>query len=134
MEDEAPFDEALVTNYPKSNKKIVLEVSPYSIKDGEPGQAQTLHISPYGLEFSTTTNYPDGTLLKIHVALPDYWNRKQQLVTYSRIDAPGTFKVLARVVRSKELGKRGKKRLTMVKTLNIDEVDEQVLKNFLQES
>jgi hypothetical protein len=135
--DKLPFDEELVKKYPRSNRKIFLMVRPYSL-DTEDGhcdaKAQTTFISPYGFEFQVPAEYPEGTLLKINVTLPDYWQRKQQHVEYSRIDTPGTFKVLAKVVRSEDIGKRGKKKLILVQTVNIDSVDELVLKTYLQES
>ncbi len=128
------FDEDLIKKYPRSNRKVVVDVKPYGLgeDDGEQ-KAQTLHISPHGIEFQGTQEYAQGTLLKIHISLPDYWNRKQRLVEYRRIDTPGTFKVLAKVVKSTDVGKRGKKKLVLVQMVNMDEVDEQVLKSYLQD-
>jgi hypothetical protein len=128
------FDEDLIKKYPRSNRKVVVDVKPYGLidDDGE-SKAQTLHISPHGLEFQGTQDYAQGTLLKIHIALPDYWNRKQRLVDYRRVDTPGKFKVLAKVVRTADLGKRGKKKLVVAQVVNMDEVDEQVLKSYLQD-
>ena len=130
------FNEDLIKKYPKANKKISLEVMPYTItdKNNPDHKAQSLFISPFGLEFQATRDYAAGTLLKIHVTLPDYWNRKQKLVDYQRIDQPDTFKILAKVVRTEDVGKRGKKKLVVVQTVNMDEVDEKVLKTYLQES
>jgi hypothetical protein len=132
---KAGFNEDLIKKYPKSNKKISLDVMPYTIaeKDNPDHKAQSLFISPYGLEFQASRDYPAGTLLKIHVSLPDYWQRKQKLVDYRRIDQPDTFKILAKVVRTEDVGKRGKKKLVVVQTVNMDEVDEKVLKTYLQE-
>jgi hypothetical protein len=130
------FNEDLIKKYPKANKKITLDVMPYTITDKNSAdhKAQSSFISPFGLEFQATRDYPAGTLLKIHVTLPDYWNRKQKLVDYQRIDQPDTFKILAKVVRTEDVGKRGKKKLVVVQTVNMDEVDEKVLKTYLQES
>lgn len=132
---KAGFNEDLIKKYPKANKKITLDVMPYTIteKNNPDHKAQSLFISPYGLEFQATRDYPAGTLLKIHVSLPDYWHRKQKLVDYRRIDQPDTFKILAKVVRTEDVGKRGKKKLVVVQTVNMDEVDEKVLKTYLQE-
>lgn len=130
------FDnEDLIRKYPRSNKKIQLEVASYALVQGkESGEAsQSIHISPYGIEFQATKEYAEGALLKIHVSLPDYWVRKQQFVDYRRIDAPGTFKILGKVVKSQDVGKRGKKKIITVQTVNMDEIDEKVLKSFLQE-
>lgn len=135
-DDHLRFNEDLIKKYPKANKKITLDVMPYTITDKNMAdhKAQSLFISPYGLEFQATRDYPTGTLLKIHVTLPDYWNRKQKLVDYGRIDQPDTFKILAKVLRTEDVGKRGKKKLVVVQTVNMDEVDERVLKTYLQES
>ena len=128
------FDEDLIKKYPRSNRKISVAVAAYGLVDHSGEQrAQTLHISPHGLEFQGTQSYADGTLLKIHISLPDYWNRKQRFVEYRRVDTPGTFKVLAKVVRSEEVGKRGKKKIVVAQVVNMDEIDEQVLKSFLQD-
>ncbi len=129
------FDEDLIKKYPRSNRKIQLDVQPYTLMSntGPEQKAHTIHISPHGLEFQSSRDYPQGSLLKIHVSLPDYWTRKQRLVDYSRVDTPGTFKVLAKVLRTEDLGKRGKKKLVVVQTVNMDEIDEQVLKSYLQE-
>ncbi len=129
------FDEDLIKKYPRANRKIVVDVSPYSLgaEPNDDNKAQTLFISPHGMEFQGTHAYPEGTLLKIHISLPDYWNRKQQFVEYRRVDTPGTFKILAKVVRVEDVGKRGKKKLTVVQTVNMDEIDEQVLKSYLQD-
>ncbi len=130
----AGFDEDLIKKYPRSNRKITLDVMPYGLSAENPdARAQTVHISPHGMEFQASKDYPQGTLLKIHISLPDYWNRKQRFVEYRRVDTPETFKVLAKVVRTEDIGKRGKKKLVVVQTVNMDEVDEQVLKSFLQD-
>jgi hypothetical protein len=129
------FNEDLITKYPRSNRRMVVNVSEYRLfPDGlVEEKGQTVHISPYGLQFQTPNNYQEGQLLKIHVSLPDYWTRKQRFVEYKRIDAPDQFKILAKVVKSEDVGKRGKRKLVLVQTVNMDEVDEQVLKSFLQE-
>jgi hypothetical protein len=132
--NQAGFDEDLIKKYPRSNRKVQVEVMPYGLAGpGDDGRAQTIHISPHGLEFQGTKDYPQGTLLKIHVSLPDYWNRKQRFVEYRRVDTPETFKILAKVVRTEDVGKRGKKKLIVVQTVNMDEIDEQVLKSYLQD-
>jgi hypothetical protein len=128
------FNEDLVKKYPRSNRRLSLNVARYGISS-EAGneEGQTVHISPYGLQFRVTEEYEEGDLLKIHINMPDYWERKQRFVDYSRIDTPGNFKILAKVVSTEEVGKRGKKKIVLVRTVNMDEIDEQVLKAFLQE-
>ena len=58
---------------------------------------------------------------------------KQKFVDYNRTDVPNQFRILAKVIKSEDIGKRGKKKLVLVQTVNIDEVDEQVLKSYLHE-
>ena len=134
--DDSPnrlFNEDLVKKYPRSNRRLSLAVAKYGLADLSQEEGQTMHISPFGVEFRSTHPYHEGELLKIHVVIPDYWERKQRLVDYNRIDTPGNFRILAKVVSSEEIGKRGKKRVILARTVNMDEVDEQVLKAFLQE-
>ena len=134
-EDKPSFDQDLVLKYPKANRRLSVEVSQYGINlhaDEKPSGTTTF-ISPHGLQFKSPENYPEGTLLKIHVTIPDYWERKKRFVDYNRIDVPQNFKLLAKVVFSEQLGKRGKKAMVLCRTVNIDESDEMVLKNYLQE-
>jgi hypothetical protein len=134
-QNPADFDENLIKKYPRSNRKINVEVQTYTLISDTNLELKSLtsYISPYGMEFQTTRNYSPGTLLKILVSLPDYWSRKQRYVNYNRIDTPNTFKVLAKVVKTEDIGKRGKKKIILVQTVNMDEVDEQVLKSYLQD-
>lgn len=129
------FNEDLVKKYPRSNRRLVVGVAKYgiSVKENGEEEAQTVHISPYGIQLRVSADYEQGDLLKIHVAIPDYWERKRRFVDYSRIDTPDNFKILAKVVSTEEVGKRGKKKIVLARTVNMDEVDEQVLKAFLQE-
>lgn len=129
------FDSDLIRKYPKSNKKLALSVAKYGLDAGDDpeGNGQSQFISPHGVEFKTTEQFTEGALVKIHIALPNYWNRKQSFVEYGRIDSPESMKILGKVVHSEDIGKRGKKKLVTVQTLIIDNVDEQVLKSFLQD-
>jgi len=52
---------------------------------------------------------------------------------YRRIDSPQQFRILAKVLRTEEIGKRGRKKLILAQTVNIDEIDEKVLKSYLQD-
>ena len=128
------FNEDLVKKYPRSNRRLSLAVARYGLNANlGPEEGQTVHISPYGIQFRATEGYVEGDLLKIHINIPDYWERKQRFVDYSRIDTPANFKILAKVVSTEEIGKRGKKKIVLARTVNMDEIDEQVLKAFLQE-
>lgn len=136
-QDESPvamFNEDLVKKYPRSNRRLTVGVAKYGIiaESGEE-DAQTVHISPFGMQIRVGNEYEEGDLLKIFVNIPDYWDRKRRFVDYTRVDTPGTFKMLVKVVSTEEVGKRGKKKILLARTVNMDEVDEQVLKAFLQE-
>ena len=130
------FDFDLVTKYPRFNKKVQVLVRQYSLDEEQNGDDKTItsHISPHGIEFQVPKEYPEGTLLKINISIPNFWNRKQKYVDYNRIDCPDTMKILAKVVRVENVGKRSKKKKILVQTLNIDSVDEVVLKTYLQEA
>jgi hypothetical protein len=135
---DANFDETLVKKYPHSAKKINLHVSEFGINHDEDAEeddknGQSTFISPHGIEFRTASDYPEGSLLKIQIKIPDYWARKQKFVEYTRIDNPTEFRVLAKVLKTEDVGKRGKKKLVLAQTLIMDSVDEKVLKSFLQD-
>ncbi|MFK7873742.1 MAG: hypothetical protein AB8C84_11370 [Oligoflexales bacterium] len=138
--EKSKFDPELVTMYPKSSRKLTLQVQPYNLSNLEihditkEEKGLTTHISPFGLEFQIPNDYPKGTLLKICISIPDYWNRKRKFVDYGRIDSPKEFHILAKVVKTEEVGKRGRKKLVLAQTVNIDGIDEQVLKSWLQEA
>lgn len=131
------FDVDLIKRYPRSNKRLSLNVAPFGISDdylaAREKNGQSVYISPHGIEFKTTEELAEGELVKIHIAIPDYWNRKQKLVNYGRVDNPHEFKVLGKVVRTEDVSKRGKKKLITVQTLIMDDVDELVLKKYLQD-
>lgn len=101
------FDVDLIKKYPKSNKKMKIQVAQYSLKlhttdslEKDDKKGQTTHISPHGVEFQTPQDLPLGALIKIELAIPHYWKRKKSLVTYSRVDTPNKFAMLAKVVSS----------------------------------
>lgn len=128
------FDLDLIKKYPRSNRRLNVNVARYGISaDTEDEQGQTVHISPHGIQFRSLDNFSEGDLLKVHVNLPNYWERKQRFVDYGRIDTPDDFKILVKVVSSEDIGKRGKKKMVVCRTVNMDQIDEQVLKAFLQE-
>ncbi len=136
MIEKQDFDIELIKFYPRSSRKVDLAVSNYNLAtpDTIECNATTTYISPYGLEFQIPNHFPEGALLRISISIPDYWSRKQKLVEYNRIDTPQEFRILAKVIKSEDIGKRGKKKLVLAQTVNIDEIDEEVLKRYLQEA
>ena len=132
-EDLSEFDVDLIKNYPFSENKVPLRVSEYGyFKEENCTRAQSIFISPHGIEFSTSKDFDIGSLVKINVVLPDYWGRKQEFVEYGRIDKPKNFKVIARVIKVDQQIKSKKKNI-IVETLNIDDVDAKVLKKYLMD-
>lgn len=129
------FDPTLIKKYPRSSRKVSMKYGTYSLSVDETSleSTQSLHISPHGIEFQTTMAYAPGTLLRIHLDIPDYWQRKLRFVQYRRIDQPARFPILAKVVSVEDVGRRGKKKIVTVQTVSIDETDELVLKSYLQE-
>lgn len=132
-QDNEGFDIDLIRKYPRSNRRLSLHVARYGIKHDDEESGQTVHISPYGVQFRSIDQYTAGDLLKIHISIPNYWERKQRFVDYGRVDSPQDFKILVKVVSTEDIGKRGKKKMVVCRTVNMDQVDEQVLKTFLQE-
>lgn len=131
----ASFNEDLIRKYPRANRKVSIHVSSYGLLFASDGaeKGTSIFISPHGVEFQTAKSFSEGTLLKISVTLPDYWQRKQRFVDYTRVDAPNEFRILAKVIKTQDVGKRGRKKIILAQTVNMDEIDEQVLKTFLQE-
>jgi hypothetical protein len=129
------FDISLIKKYPRSTRKVSIRFGVYSISLDESTLEATVssYISPHGLEFQTTTPFAPGTLLRIYLDIPDYWQRKLRFVQYRRIDQPARFPILAKIVQVEDIGRRGKKKIVTVQTVSIDETDELVLKNYLQE-
>lgn len=129
------FDATLIKKYPRSTRKVTMHYGTYSLSADVENldSTQSVHISPHGIEFQTTATYAPGTLLRIHLDIPDYWQRKLRFVQYRRIDQPARFPILAKVVTVEDVGRRGKKKMITVQTVSIDETDELVLKSYLQE-
>lgn len=128
--------EELVRLYPNSARRMMVMVRAFSIEgdDGsESDRAQTAHLSPFGVEFYSLRAFSPGALLKIYVPIPDFWRRKQRYVSYKRIDVPTSLQILAKVVTCQERSKFGRKKLILTETVNIDRIDEEVLKEYLGE-
>jgi len=133
--DAELFSERQIRSFPRANKKVPISVSPFSLKSDQ-GLAHDIHslfISPHGIEFQAPGDFKEGALLKIEVTLPDFWTRKQRVVEYRRIDTPDTFRILAKVIRVEDIGKRGRKKHIIAQNVNLDPCDEQVLRKYLEE-
>ena len=128
------FRAELVREYPKADQKLELFVGPYDMRtDSRDQKCHSIFISPYGLEFQTPQKFSEGTLIKVHIKIPSYWERKRKLVNYGRTDPPKDMKILAKVVEAEVVGKRVKKRVILAETVNIDAVDAQILDSFIRE-
>ncbi len=118
-------------------KKIPLEYEEYNVYlSDDIGQvnfigSSTINISTGGLLFNSIKPYKLGTLLKIKISIPSYWDRKSKLVKYGHVLKPKSMSILGRVTRVDSLSVKRKFRVA-IQTLNIDAVDEKVLNEFLQ--
>lgn len=133
-DEVSEFREKMIRAFPKSNKKVPIVVSQFSLKNDQDGCHNILSqfISPHGIEFQVPAAWREGTLLKIEINIPDFWDRKQRVVEYKRIDRPENFRVLAKIIKVEDVGKRGKKKLIVTQTVNLEPADEEVLRQFLQ--
>lgn len=133
-DDVAEFREKFIRSFPKSSKKVPITVSQFSLKTDNEGSHSVVSqlISPHGMEFQVPVAWREGTLLKVEIAIPDFWERKQRVVEYKRVDTPENFRLLAKVIKVEDVGKRGKKKLIVAQTVNLEPADEEVLKQFIQ--
>lgn len=132
VETDKVFDEKMIKAAVPCS--IPLEISTYGIGMQETIKSHTTHLAPYGVEFSSSSDYPLGTLLRINVFLPDFWQRKRKLVSYQRVDPPEHFRILAKVVKNDVTCKKSRKKLVLAQAVNMDEIDAQVLSSWLQEA
>lgn len=126
------FDERMVKA--TTERRIPLEISTYSLDQQETVKSHSTHLTMHGIEFPSSSNYARGTLLRINVYLPDFWQRKRKLVNYQRVDPPEHFRILAKVVKIDMQCKKSRKKLVLAQTVNMDEIDEKVLSSWLQET
>lgn len=135
-QDEAlAFSQEFIRSFPRSNRKVTINVMPFGLKS-DPGKAHegtSLFISPHGIEFQAPREFKPGSLLKIEIAIPDYWERKMRVVEYRRIDRPENFRILAKVIKVEDIGKRGRKKHVIAQTVNLEPCDEKVLRTYLAE-
>lgn len=122
-----PYDLKLVT------KKIPIKYCEYKISNTANKMllAESIGISVKGLLFQSLSEFKQGSLLRVWVELPDYWARKSKIVEYRHTEAPTFFQILARVLSSEEILKRGTKFQILCENLTIDNVDEIILNEYL---
>ncbi len=126
QQELTPFDLRLVT------KKIKIKFSTYKIStpSKQMFSAETIAISNKGILFSSDTFYEKGTLMRVWVEIPDYWNRKAKHVDYRHTEAPTHFQMLSRVVNCEEQNFSARYNL-LCENLNLDSIDESVLQDYL---
>ena len=132
VESSVVFDERMVKS--TAERRIPLEISSYSIDKQETVKSHSIHLTMHGIEFSSPSHYDRGTLLRINVFLPDFWQRKRKLVNYHRVEPPEHFRILAKVVKSDMQCRKSRKKLVLAQTVNMDKIDEEVLSSWLQET
>jgi hypothetical protein len=129
------FSEQHIRSYPRSNRKVAIQVTPFGLRS-DPDRSHdgvSLFISPAGIEFQASKEFKQGSLLRIEISIPDYWERKMRIVEYRRIDRPENFRILAKVIKIEDIGKRGKKKHVIAQTVNLEPCDEKVLRQYLEE-
>ena len=126
------FDEKMVKA--TAQRRIPLEISTYSLDQQDAVKSHSTHLTTHGIEFVSSAEYTRGTLLRVNVFLPDFWQRKRKLVNYQRVEPPEHFRILAKVIKTDLQCGKSRKKLVLAQTVNMDEVDEQVLSSWLQET
>ncbi len=122
--------------FERHNRKLSIEYGEYNVYlSDDLGQcdflkSHTMNISRGGMLFLAMQGYKEGTLLKIKIRIPDYWDRKAKYVKYGHVAKPCEMSVLCKVTRSESLHQKKKHKIA-VKTVNIDQIDEQVLLTYL---
>lgn len=114
-------------------REIPIRFNCYKVADSfnNMTKSKTITISSAGLTFLSTKAFELGSLIRIYVELPDFWQRKSSLVQYAQTEIPTYFQILARLVKIYELGNTGTLFQFLGETVNIDGIDKQVLENYL---
>ena len=114
-------------------KKIPMKFAEFKISNvaNKMLSAETIAISAEGLSFYSPVSIPLGTLTRVWLEIPDYWAKKSKHVSYRHTDAPSYFQVLCRVQAAEETGKRNQKFQLTAVIVNLDPVDEKVLRDYL---
>ncbi len=126
------FDERMIKA--TAERRLPLEISAYSLDQQETVKSHSTHLTMHGIEFASSSDYVRGTLLRINVFLPDFWQRKRKLVNYHRVEPPEHFRILAKVVKTDVPCRKSRKKLVLAQTVNMDEIDEKVLSSWLLET
>lgn len=115
------------------NKKITIRFCEFKISNSPEKMltSESISISSQGILFNSTVAYTVGSLVRIWIEMPDYWARKSRHVGYRHTSAPTYFQMLVRVSSLEETNKRNQKFQMLCQTLNMDNVDEVVLNDYL---
>jgi len=116
-----------------TSKVIPIRFNCYKVADSfkDMSKSKTITVSSAGLTFLSTRAFELGSLIRIYVELPEFWQRKSSLVQYAQTEIPTYFQILARLVKIYELGNTGTLFQFLGETVNIDSIDKQVLENYL---
>ena len=114
-------------------KKINLAIHEFHFLQTQtpPINGVTLKATPEGFVVKTKEHFESGSLVKMHLSIPSYWERKQKFVSYDRIDTPEYLKIIGRIVGHFETGKRVKHYQYTIQLLIADEADRDVLRAYL---
>ena len=137
MNTKKNFDRELITTYPHSNIKLGIFVKPYGfayediINDEVNINAETIYLSPFGIEFFSDRVFEKDQLVKISIKIPYFWEIKKKFVNYSRVNTPEILQTIGKVISCRKNIRRNRNIITS-EILNMDKIDEKVLKYFLE--
>ena len=115
-------------------KRLPIKFSEYKISNtpAKMTSGETVGLSLTGINFYSPWTLASGSLLRIWLEIPKYWERKSKYVAYQHTESPSFFQILGRLVKSEETGKKLCKHQVFCQIVNIEDVDLQVLKDFLE--
>ena len=115
------------------SKKIPMRYCEFQISNTTATMSvtETTSISTAGVMFHGNLGVAVGSLVRVWIEMPDYWARKSRHVGYRHTNAPTYFQMLARVVGCEDSPRKNAKYQILCQTLNLDPVDEAVLKDYL---
>lgn len=110
---------------------VKMQVGSYKISNikRDMKDAQCLGISSKGQFFLSSLNLTVGSLARIWIYIPNYWQKKSAHVPYSHTSAPEYFQMFSKVEHCvpDQDGYR-----IFCQTMNIHEIDEKILEDFIK--
>ncbi len=128
---ESSPQELLFYNLKLAKVDIKMKANGYRISNlqKEMKEVTCLAMSSQGQLFESTTIYEIGSLLRIWIYIPNYWQRKSKLVAYSHTLIPEHFQIFSKVTQCENKYDQFQ---TLCQTMTIDSVDEQILNEYIK--